>query len=83
MKNKKIEFNEVVDFCERPMALGSGAVSYLFMMLNKNLTIEEVREEVIEFIKEEQESYTRGILSQENKDYWAQEDRISDDPEIR
>jgi len=83
MKTKKIEFDEVVEFCERPMALGSGAVSYLFMMLNKNLTIDEVREEVLEFVKEEQESYSRGVLSQQNKDYNRQEDRISDDPEIK
>ena len=35
-----------------------------------------------EVIEPEDMEYN-GAIAQENRDYWAQEDRISDDPEIR
>ena len=57
--------------------------SLIFKLLDGRMTIAELNNEIKEFVKEESESHTRGILSQQNKDYWKQMDRTSDDPNIR
>ena len=55
----------------------------MFKLLDGRMTIAELNNEIKEFVKEEQESHERNIKIQENRDYAIQENRISDDPEIR
>ena len=55
----------------------------IFKLLDGRMTIAELNNEIKEFVKEEQESHERNIKIQENRDYAIQENRISDDPEIR
>ena len=83
MKKLKYTFSEIQDFCSRPMALDNGAESYLFALLDGRMTVAELNNEIKEFVKEEQESDERNIKIQENRDYAIQENKISDDPEIR
>ena len=55
----------------------------IFKLLDGRMTIAELNNEIKEFVKEEQESHERNIKIQENRDYAIEENRISDDPEIR
>ena len=55
----------------------------IFKLLDGRMTIAELNNEIKEFVKEEQESHERNIKIQENRDYAIQENRISDDTEIR
>ena len=55
----------------------------IFKLLDGRMTIAELNNEIKEFVKEEQESHERNIKIQENRDYAIQENRISDDPDIR
>ena len=57
--------------------------SLIFKLLDGRMTIAELNNEIKEFVKEEQESHERNIKIQENRDYATQENRISDDPNIR
>ena len=83
MKKLKYTFSEIQDFCSRAMALDNGAESYLFSLLDGRMTISELNEEIKDFVKEENETSERQARIQENKDYAIQENRISDNPEIR
>tara|TARA_R110000824_G_scaffold279206_1_gene467462 strand:- start:242 stop:493 length:252 start_codon:yes stop_codon:yes gene_type:complete len=83
MKNLKYKFSDIQDYCERPMALDNGAVSYLFSLLDGRMTISELNKEIKDFVKEEIETSERQVRIQENRDYAIQENRISDDPEIK
>ena len=84
-KIKKLDysFKDIVEYCERPMSLNSGSISYLFSLLDGRMTISELNEEIKDFVKEENETSERQVRIQENRDYAIQENRISDDPEIR
>ena len=55
----------------------------IFKLLDGRMTIAELNNEIKEFVKDGQESHERNIKIQENRDYAIQENRISDDPEIR
>ena len=57
--------------------------SLIFKLLDGRMTIVELNNEIKEFVKDEQESHERNIKIQENRDYAIQENRISDDPDIR
>ena len=57
--------------------------SLIFKLLDGRMTIAELNNEIKEFVKDEQESHERNIKIQENRDYAIQENRISDDPDIR
>ena len=83
MKKLNYTFSEIQDFCVRPMALNNGAESYLFALLDGRMTVAELDNEIKEFVKDEQESHERNIKIQENRDYALQENRISNDPDIR
>ena len=57
--------------------------SLIFKLLDSRMTVAELNNEIKEFVKEEQESYERNIKIQENRDYAVQENKISNNPEIR
>ena len=77
-KKLSYSFDEIKEYLDTKD--GNGLI---FKLLDGRMTIAELNNEIKEFVKEEQESHERNIKIQENRDYAIQENRISDDPEIR
>lgn len=77
-KNLDYTFADIKNYLD-----GRKVDSLIFQLLDGRVSVSELDKAIKGFVREESESYTRGVLSQQNKDYNKQEDRISDDPEIR
>ena len=77
--DQNVKFDEIKEYLDTK----EDGNSLIFKLLDGRMTIAELNNEIKEFVKDEQESHERNIKIQENRDYAIQENRISDDPDIR
>ena len=79
---KKLDytFKQITEYMETEVG---NRDSLIFALLDGRKEISDLNKEIKTFFEQQSETYTRNILSQNERDYHNQMERTSDDPPIK